>query len=108
VTSKEALQKAADEARKAGRAARELGTSLDDYAKYLTQPGWQERADELRRSALNKLSLIQDGLTACNKWIEEGSKSAVVQQSEETQELKVSRKREVLNTARVVKRGGKK
>ena len=80
---KEALQKAADEARKAARAARELGNSLDDYAKYLTQPSWQDRADDLRLSALVKLGVINDGLAACDRWREEGGKNGAAQTAEQ-------------------------
>lgn len=74
MSEKDALQNAADEARKVARAARELGGILDDYAKYLTQRNWQGRADELHRSALNKLSTINDGLATCNKWVIESDK----------------------------------
>lgn len=79
MSEKDALQKAADEARKVARAAREFGGFLDDYAKYLTQRNWRERADELHRSALNKLSAINDGLATCNKWVVESGKIAVAQ-----------------------------
>lgn len=79
MSEKDALQKAADEARKVARAAREFGGFLDDYAKYLTQRNWRERADELHRAALNKLSAINDGLATCNKWVSESSKFAAVQ-----------------------------
>jgi hypothetical protein len=77
VTEKEALQNAADEARKAARAGREFAGLLDDYAKYLTQPNWRQRADETHRSALNKLNVINEGLAACHKLIEESAETAV-------------------------------
>ena len=73
---KEALQNAADEARKAARAGREFAGLLDDYAKYLTQPNWRQRADESYRSALNKLNVINEGLAACHKLIEESAEAA--------------------------------
>jgi hypothetical protein len=76
VTEKEALQNAADEARKAARAGREFAGQLDDYAKYLTQPNWRQRADETYRSALNKLNVINEGLAACHKLIEESGEAA--------------------------------
>jgi hypothetical protein len=76
VTEKEALQKAADEARKTARAGREFAGLLDDYAKWLTQPNWRQRADEYHRSALNKLSVIKEGLAACSKLIEESKEAA--------------------------------
>jgi hypothetical protein len=75
----EAMQKAADEARKVARSARAFGKFLDDYAKLLTQRDWRERADEFHRSALNKLSAINDGFATCNEWIAEGGKSAAAQ-----------------------------
>ena len=73
---KETLQNAADEARKAARAGREFAGLLDDYAKYLTQPNWRQRADETYRSALNKLNVINEGLAACHKLIEESAETA--------------------------------
>ena len=76
LTEKEALQNAADEARKAARAGREFAGLLDDYAKYLTQPSWRQRAEETYRSALNKLNVINEGLAACHKLIEESAESA--------------------------------
>ena len=76
MTEKEALQNAADEARKAARAGREFAGLLDDYAKYLTQPNWRQRADDTYRTALNKLNVINDGLAACHKIIEAGAEAA--------------------------------
>jgi hypothetical protein len=110
VTEKEALQNAADEARKVARAAREFGRFLDDYAKYLMQPSWQERAIELHLSALNKLSDINAGLIACSKWVAESSKSAVVQTQEQTIKSSDDEKPEVLEpikprTMRIKKKG---
>jgi hypothetical protein len=86
VSEKEALQKAADEARKVARAAREFAGVLDDYAKYLTQPTWRVRANESRLSALNRLAAINNGmaaLAACNDWIEESSETSTTQSIEE-------------------------
>jgi hypothetical protein len=77
VTEKEVLQNAADESRKAARAGRELAGLLDDYAKYLTQPSWRHRADDSYRLALNKLNVINEGLAACHKLIEESAAAAV-------------------------------
>ena len=76
MSEKEALQNAADEARKVARAAREFGRFLDDYAKYVTKPDWRERAVELHLAALDKLGAVNAGLIACAKWVAEGSKSA--------------------------------
>jgi hypothetical protein len=76
VTEKQALQNAADEARKAARAGREFAGLLDDYAKWLTQPNWRQRADEYHRSALNKLNVIKEGLAACSKLIAESTEAA--------------------------------
>lgn len=83
VSEKEALRSAADEARKVARAAREFGRLIDDYAKYVTQPGWRERAAELHLSALNKLSAINAGLITCGEWVTESSKSAAAQPTEQ-------------------------
>ena len=77
MSEKEALQNAADEARKVARAAREFGRFLDEYAKYVTQPSWLGRAVELHVSALNKLGVINAGLVTCSKWVAERSKSPV-------------------------------
>lgn len=96
MSEKEALQNAADEARKVARAAREFSRFLDEYAKYLTQPNWRERAVELHLLALNKLSAINAGLITCSKWVAESSKSAVAQPSEPTIESEVSEKQSVL------------
>ena len=76
MTEKEALQNAADEVRKAARAGREFAGLLDDYAKYLTQPSWRQRAEESYRLALNKLIVINDGIAACQKLVEESVESA--------------------------------
>ena len=96
MSEKEALQNAADEARKVARAAREFGRFLDDYAKYLTQPTRREQAIELHLSALNKLSAINAGLINCSKWVAESSKSVVAQPSKQTIKSGVSEKQDVL------------
>lgn len=83
MTEKEALQNAADEARKAARAGREFGGLLDDYAKYLTQPNWRQRADDTYRSALNKLNVINEGLAACHKIIEASADAAAADSLEQ-------------------------
>ena len=113
MSEKDALQNAADEARKVARAAREFSRFLDDYAKYLTQPTWRERAVELHLSALNKLSAINAGLISCSKWVAESSKSAVAQPSEQTIKSGVSEKQEVLEPSnqravRIKKKGSMK
>lgn len=77
MTEKEVLQNAADESRKAARAGREFAGLLDDYAKYLMQPSWRRRADESFSLALNKLKVINEGLAACHKLIEESAAVAV-------------------------------
>jgi len=78
VSQKEALQSAADEARKAARAAREFAGILDEYAKLITQPNVRQRADDIHLSAMNKLKVINDGLAVCRKWGDEGRGAAVV------------------------------
>jgi hypothetical protein len=77
VSQKEALQSAADEARKAARAAREFAGILDEYAKLITQPNVRQRADDIHLSAMNKLKVINDGLVVCQKWGDEGRKAAM-------------------------------
>jgi hypothetical protein len=77
VSQKEALQSAADEARKAARAAREFAGILDEYAKLITQPNARQRADDTHISAMNKLKVINDGLAVCQKWGDESRKAAV-------------------------------
>lgn len=83
MSEKEALQKAADEARKGARAARELGGYLDNYAKYLPQLGGRERAKEMHGFALNRLGVINDGLAACNKWVMESGNIVAAQVPEQ-------------------------
>ncbi len=100
MNEKEALQNAADEARKVARAAREFSRFLDEYAKFLTQPNWRERAVELHLSALNKLSAINAGLITCSKFVAESSKSAIAQQSEQTIKTVVSEKQDILEPGR--------
>jgi hypothetical protein len=75
VSQKEALQSAADEARKAARAAREFAGLLDDYAKYLTQPNFRQRAIDVHLSALNKLNIVNEGLSVCQKFVAESPKA---------------------------------
>ena len=86
MSEKEALQHAADEARKVARAAREFSRFLDEYAKYVTQPSWRERAGELHVSALNKLGVINAGLITCSKWVAESSNSAAARTAEDARE----------------------
>jgi hypothetical protein len=83
MSEKEVLQKAADEAQKGARAARELGGFLDNYAKYLSQRDGRERAEEMRVFALNRLSIIKDGLAICNKWVIESGKIVIAQAAEQ-------------------------
>lgn len=71
MSQKEALQSAADEARKAARAAREFAGILDEYAKFITQPNSRQRADDVHLSAMNKLRVINEGLAVCEKWGDE-------------------------------------
>ncbi len=100
MSEKDALQKAADEARKVARAARAFGGFLDDYAKYLTQHNWRERADELHLSALNKLSTINDGLATCNKWVIESGKIAVAQAPEQIITSEVSETQDIIELSK--------
>ncbi len=78
MSQKEALQGAADEARKAARAAREFAGILDEYAKLITQPNVRQRADDIHLSAMNKLRVINDGLAVCAKWGEEARQAPAV------------------------------
>jgi len=90
VSNKDALQSAADEARKAARAAREFAGLLDDYAKYLTQPNFRQRAEDVHRSALNKLNVINDGLAACREWVDQSPVISVAQPVKQIVEIQVS------------------
>jgi len=76
VSQKEAMQSAADEARKAARAAREFAALLDDYAKYLTQPNFRQRAIDVHLSALNKLNVVTEGLSVCQEWVAQSPRAA--------------------------------
>jgi len=80
VSQKQALQGAADEARKAARAAREFAGILDEYAKLITQPNSRQKADDVHLSAMNKLRIINEGLAVCQKWGEEARKAPQQQQ----------------------------
>ena len=92
MSGKQSLQRGADEARKAARAAREFAGLLDDYAKYLTQPGLRQRADGVHVSALHKLNVINEGLAACQSWVKQGPETPVVQVREETLEIELPNK----------------
>jgi hypothetical protein len=117
LTEKEALQNAADEARKAARAGREFAGLLDDYAKYLTQPSWRQRAEESYRSALNKLNVINDGLAACHQLIEESVESAAadsvhqdelkqiaLQQTAESEDTQETSEKRIRRSIRIAKK----
>ena len=82
MSQKEALQSAADEARKAARAAREFAGILDEYAKLITQPNVRQRADDIHLSAMNKLRVINDGLAVCQKWGDEARTAQVTHVAE--------------------------
>jgi hypothetical protein len=114
VTEKETLQSAADEARKAARAAREFAGLLDDYAKHITQPGWRQKAGDLHHAAMSKLRVVTDGLAACDKFIAASGNGAPAQPPEREVEGKAVAKREAAAevsktpAARLVKKGGRK
>ena len=76
MSQKQALQSAADEARKAARAAREFAGILDEYAKFITQPNSRQRADDVHLTAMNKLRVINEGLAVCEKWGDEARTAA--------------------------------
>ena len=69
MTEKEALQSAADEARKAARAAREAASILDDYAKYLVQPAFGSKSAMLHATATVKLKTANDALASSDRWM---------------------------------------
>ena len=98
MSEKEVLQSAADEARKAARAGREFAGLLDDYAKYLTQPNFRQRADETYRAALNKLNVVKDTLASCSKWVEESLKNPVAPHSQPPVQSVAIEKQEVVVT----------
>ncbi len=82
MTEKEALQSAADEARKAARAAREAASVLDDYAKYLVQPDYHVRATAMHANATLKLKTANDALAASDKWMKGQDTDAVAKKGE--------------------------
>src|SRR5260370_2672967 len=92
MNNKGALQSAADEARKAARAAREFAGLLDDYAKYLTQPNFRQRAEDVHLSALNKLNVINEGLAVCGQWVNESPVISLEPPVRQTVEIEVSNK----------------
>jgi hypothetical protein len=71
VSDKESLQSAADEARKAARAAREAASILDDYAKYLVQPAFRTKAAAMHATATSRLKAANDALAVSNKLMTE-------------------------------------
>jgi hypothetical protein len=95
MSEKEALQNAADEARRSARAARELGRFLDDYAKYLSQRDGRERAEELHR-----LSVIIAGLASCDKWVIESGERAIAQPLDPTIKSGVSERQDVFERSK--------
>jgi hypothetical protein len=76
VTEKEVLQSAADEARKAARAAREAASILDDYAKYLVQPAYSVKTTAMHATATSKLKAANDALAVSNKLMKEHADDA--------------------------------
>jgi hypothetical protein len=100
MSEKEALQKAADEARKGARAARELGGYLDNYAKYLPQLGGRERAEEMHGFALNRLGVINDGLAACNRWVIESGNFVAAQGPEQNIISEVGKTQRIVNLSK--------
>jgi hypothetical protein len=92
LNNKDALQSAADEARKAARAAREFAGLLDDYAKYITQPNFRQRAEDVHLSAMNKLNVVNEGLAVCGQWVDESPRISVEQPVKQTVEIEVSKK----------------
>lgn len=92
MNNKDALQSAADEARKAARAAREFAGLLDDYAKYLTQPNFRQRAEDVHLSALNKLNVINEGLAVCGQWVNESPAISLEPPVKQIVEIEVSNK----------------
>ncbi len=67
MSDRDVLQSAADEARKAARAAREAASILDDYAKYLVQPAFGSKSAMLHATATNKLRTASDALASSDK-----------------------------------------
>ena len=95
MTEREVLQNAADQAGKTARAGREFAGLLDEYAKFLMQPNWRQRAEEYHRSALNKLNVINEGLAVCRRLIEESATAATADSAKQE-----SQKQAVLNQQR--------
>ena len=68
MTKKEALQSAADEARKAAVSARECAEVLGEYAACLSDPACMGRAFELRKMLHDKLAEITLAVHASDQW----------------------------------------
>ncbi len=83
MSDKEILQRVADEARKAARAAREAAALLDQYAKYITQPHFRGQANDLRLTAVSKVNAITEGLAASYKLLVLNDQTASTQPLDE-------------------------
>jgi hypothetical protein len=68
VNSAEALQGAAEEARKAAAAAWECAELLKEYSHSLSDPSHMDRAFELRRMLHDKLAEIAKAMHASDEW----------------------------------------
>ena len=68
MTSREALQGAAEEARKAAAAAWECAELLTEYSQSLSDPSHMDRAFELRRMLHDKLANIAKAVHASDEW----------------------------------------
>lgn len=83
MNNKELLQSVADEARKAARAAREAAALLDNYAKYITQPAFRGQADDLRLTAVSKVTAVTEGMAASYKLLVLSDQTASTQPLDE-------------------------
>jgi len=108
VTEKETLQGAADEARKAARAAREFAALLDDYARHVTQPGWRQKASDLHYAAMSKLRVVNDGLAACNRFIAAGGGEPARPAGQAVEEEEAEAEVPKTAAVRPVRKGGRK
>ncbi len=68
MNSREALQGAAEEARKAAADARECAELLDQYSLSLSDPTHMDRAFELRKMLHDKLADIAQAVHASDEW----------------------------------------
>jgi hypothetical protein len=69
IFEKEAVNNAIYQARNAAQMAREFAPLFDEYADLLSAGGGDERADEKRCHALDRLRLLKESFEQSDEWM---------------------------------------